>query len=119
MQTDNDTCIGITEKHCNGACEKKEIPKIYNERVLQAIAALTRKPSYIVLDKGLTEHEFSCIMVVQGSFFGMGYLPKNIENITQKSIEAFIQPYKENSYIRTLLLSHASNFPAQVKALEG
>ena len=118
MQTDNDPCVGMSEEHCYGACEKKEAASLYNERVLKAIASLTYKPSYVVLDRGLTEHEISCIMVVQGSFFGMGYLPKNIEGISKKSIEEFIKPYKENSYIRSLLLSHASSFPTQIKALE-
>src|SRR5919112_1048430 len=79
MQTSTDQCVGIVEEHCHGACEKKEAPAAYNERVLQAIASLTMRPSYVVLDKGLTEDEVSCIMVVQGAFFGMGYLPKNFE----------------------------------------
>jgi DNA polymerase-3 subunit epsilon len=117
IQTDNEACIGIQEEHCKGACEKKEDFRVYNERVLEAIASLTHKPSYLVMDKGLTEDEVSCIMVVQGSFFGMGYLPKNVSDLSQKTIEEYIKPYKENSYIRTLLLSHASNFPAQVREL--
>ncbi len=117
IQTDNDPCTGIAEEHCNGACEKKEIPGRYNERVLQAIASLTQRPSYVVLDKGLTADQLSCIMVVQGSFFGMGYLPKNMEMITHESIAGYIQPYKENSYIRTVLNAHASRFPSQVKML--
>jgi DNA polymerase-3 subunit epsilon len=117
MQTDNDPCVGIIDEHCHGACEKKEAVKSYNERVLQAIASLTHKPSYIVLDKGMKEEELSCIMVVQGSFFGMGYLPNHVENITHDSIAEFIKPYKENSYIRTLLMAHASNFPEQIKLL--
>jgi DNA polymerase-3 subunit epsilon len=56
-------------------------------------------------------------MVDQGSFFGMGYLPKNLEKISKQTIQEYIKPYKENSYIRTLLFSHASNFPSQIKAL--
>lgn len=118
VQTDNEKCVGIIEEHCHGACEKKEEAKMYNERVLQAIASLTKRPSYLVLDKGLSENELSCIMVDQGSFFGMGYLPKNLENISKQTIQEYIKPYKENSYIRTLLLSHASNFPKQIKMLE-
>ena len=117
IQTDNEKCIGIIEEHCYGACEKTESAKTYNERVLQAIASLTQKPSYVVLDKGLSENEISCIMVDQGSFFGMGYLPKNLEDISRQTIQDYIKPYKENSYIRTLLLSHASNFPSQIKSL--
>jgi DNA polymerase-3 subunit epsilon len=118
IQTDSENCIGISEEYCHGACEKKETTSLYNERVLEAIASLTRRPSYVVLDRGLTEDERSCIMVDQGSFFGMGYLPKNIENITKQNIQEYIKPYKENSYIRTLLLSHATNFPSQIRLLE-
>ena len=117
MQTDNDTCIGITEEHCHGACEKKESSSAYNERVLQAIASLTKKPSYLVLDKGLSEDEISCIMVVKGSFFGMGYLPKNFENISEASVREYIKPYKENSFIRTLLNSFLNSFPDKVRLL--
>jgi DNA polymerase-3 subunit epsilon len=118
VQTDNEKCIGIAEEYCHGACEKNEPTKDYNERVLQAIASLTKRPSYVVIDKGLSENELSCIMVDQGSFFGMGYLPKNLENISRQTIQEYIKPYKENSYIRTLLLSHVSNFPGQIKILE-
>ncbi|ANE52858.1 exonuclease domain-containing protein [Flavisolibacter tropicus] len=119
MQTDNDDCQGMIENHCHGACEKKEAPKAYNDRVLQAIASLTSRPSYIVLDKGLNDEEVSCIMVVKGSFFGMGYLPKNFDTITEEAIAEYIKPYKENSYIRTLLNTYINNFPDQIKHLPG
>ena len=56
-------------------------------------------------------------MVVQGSFFGMGYLPRNLAQLSERTVAEYIKPYKENSYIRALLLSHASNFPAQIRML--
>ncbi len=118
IQTDNETCTGVLEDHCHGACEKKENPADYNQRVLDAIASLTKRPSYVVLDKGLSEDEISCIMVVKGSFFGMGYLPKDFTNITYEAVKEFIIPYKENSYIRTLLNSHLNKHPDQVQMLD-
>ncbi len=117
MQTGNDDCVGISDGHCHGACKREELPLEYNNRVLEAIAALTQRPSYLVLDKGLTDDELSCIMVVQGSFFGMGYLPRSVA-LTETSIAEYIKPYKENSYIRTLLLSHATQYPHQIRMLE-
>ena len=117
MQTDNDPCQGVVDDHCKGACEKSETPQDYNQRVLQAIASLTARPSYIVLDQGLNEEELSCIMVIKGSFFGMGYLPKDFNTITEADIAEYIKPYKENSYIRTLLNTHIVSFPEQVKFL--
>jgi DNA polymerase III subunit epsilon len=117
MQTDNEKCVGILEEHCLGACEKTESCEVYNERVLQAIASLTKRPSYVVLDKGLTEDEISCIMVVKGSFFGMGYLPKNFTDITHQAVSDYVKPYKENSFIRNLLNSFYNTNPAQIKML--
>jgi DNA polymerase-3 subunit epsilon len=118
IQTSNDTCIGMEEGYCKGACEKKEVPTDYNERVLQAIASLTKRPSYVVLDKGLNEDEISCIMVVKGNFFGMGYLPKDFDNITYEAIAEYITPYKENSYIRNVLNAFYDNNPDKVRLLD-
>lgn len=70
-----------------------------------------------MLDKGLTGEELSCIMVVKGSFFGMGYLPRNFDTISQEAISSYIQPYKDNSFIRTLLNSYASNNPGLVREI--
>lgn len=117
IQTDNEKCIGMEEAYCNGACEKSEGAAIYNQRVLEAIASLTKRPTYIVLDKGLSEQDISCIMVVNGSFFGMGYLPQDFENISIDAIKEYIKPYKENSFIRTLLNAHRTNFPDQIRLL--
>ena len=117
IQTDNDQCQGIIEDYCFGACNKTEQPKAYNQRVLEAIASLTQRPSYVVLDRGLTDEELSCIMVVKGSFFGMGYLPKNITELSESAIAEYIKPYKENSFIRTLLNAHFDKNPHQVKQL--
>jgi DNA polymerase III subunit epsilon len=118
IQTDNDSCIGITEAYCRGACEKREPAGVYNQRVVEAIASLTRRPSYILLDKGLKDQEQSCIMVLQGSFFGMGYLPRDFDTRSFEAIKEYIMPYKENSFIRTLLHAHAARFPDQVRLLD-
>lgn len=117
MQTSTDACVGVAEEYCNGACEMREPAIVYNERILEAIASLTKRPSYVVLDEGLTEDEVSCIMVVQGAFFGMGYLPKNFDTITEKAIADYITPYKDNSTIRMLLGSFANANPERIKLL--
>jgi DNA polymerase-3 subunit epsilon len=118
IQTDDEPCTGVLEEQCYGACEKREPAAAYNARVLEAIASLTSRPSYVVLDKGLDEGELSCIMVVRGAFFGMGYLPKDFTDISPDAIKEYIKPYKENSYIRTLLHSHLAKFPDQVRPLD-
>jgi DNA polymerase III subunit epsilon len=117
MQTDNEECVGIADHHCNGACQKKEEPVVYNERVSRAVASLTKRPSYVVLDKGISKHDQSCILVLQGNFFGMGYLPKNLESLSEADLKQYITPFKENSYIKVLLNSYISTNPRTVKTL--
>lgn len=117
MQTDQDPCIGMHDGHCNGACEKKEAPAEYNNRILEAIASLTHRPTYVVMDKGLDEEEQSCILVLQGNFFGMGYLPANFDPSNADMIQEYIKPYKDNSTIRSLLNAHLNKFPDQIKFL--
>jgi DNA polymerase-3 subunit epsilon len=119
MQTGTDACQGIADAHCHGACEKREESSLYNARVQQAVSSLSQRPSYLVMDKGLQDEELSCIMVVNGSFFGMGYLPRDFAITTSASVEEYIQPYKENSYIKTLLSSYISKNPGQVVPLSG
>ena len=117
IQTNRDACVGLKEETCLGACEKKEAPFEYNKRVLNALASLTAKPSYVVLDKGLNENELSCIMVVQGSFFGMGYLPRNYTGLSKEVLSQYIQPYRDNSYISLMLQSYVSQNPQLMKQI--
>jgi DNA polymerase III subunit epsilon len=114
VQNDRQQCEGIKEGYCLGACETSEASETYNKRILEAIASLTLRSSYVVLDKGLKKEEMSCIMISKGSFFGMGYLPKNFTNITEGAIAKYINPYPENSFIKTILQTHLSKFPQQV-----
>jgi DNA polymerase III subunit epsilon len=118
IQTDNSQCQGIIDGECNGGCEKKEAAAEYNKRVLEAVASLTQRPSYIVIDKGITAKDQSCIMVLKGNSFGMGYLPKNLKQISHDAIKDYILPYKGNNFIETLLNTHVNNFPDQVRMLE-
>jgi DNA polymerase-3 subunit epsilon len=117
IQTDNNECQGIIEGYCDGSCAKKEEASVYNQRVMKAIASLTQRPSYIVLDKGRKYEEQSCIMVLNGSFFGMGYLPKDLSDVSYELIKDYIKPYRENNFIKTLLASHTNQFPEKVWVL--
>ncbi|GAB4091402.1 exonuclease domain-containing protein [Flaviaesturariibacter terrae] len=118
LQSDPGPCQGVADAYCGGACEKREDAQPYNERVREAIAALTRRPSYVVLDRGMNEEESSCILVERGDFFGMGYLPRDLGSLRPEVVKEYIQPYKDNSTIRTLLNSYIVHNPEQVHHLE-
>ena len=89
MQTDHGKCEGIKEKYCFGACELKEESADYNNRVMEAITSLQAQPSFAIFEKGLNANEKSCILVWKGKFFGMGYLPADIQITEPGNAERF------------------------------
>ena len=117
LQTDPGTCEGIKNHSCFGACEQKETPMDYNQRLLQAIDSLSAQPSYAIVDKGLRDEEQSCILVVNGKLYGMGYIPRDVQVMQPDEIKDFVQPYKENSVIRNLLYGYTVKNPSKIRLL--
>ncbi|MCU7548231.1 exonuclease domain-containing protein [Chitinophagaceae bacterium LB-8] len=107
VQTDNEKCIGIVENYCHGACEHQEPASTYNIRVGEALASLKERPSYIVFDKGLQENQLSCVVVEQGTLFGMGYIDHTMKDHSIELLKEQLQPLKDNASIRQILHRYA------------
>ena len=112
MQTSNEPC-----ENCLGSCGQKENPGEYNKRVEKAIASLGSQPSYAIVDKGLQANEQSCILVLEGKLYGMGYIPADVQITGTEALKDHLYPYKENSFIRNLVNGYAAKFPAKVMML--
>jgi DNA polymerase III subunit epsilon len=118
MQTGPEKCEGMKEQYCQGACEGKEKPAAYNQRVQEAMDSLQQQPSFAIIEKGLNPDEQSCILVLQGRFYGMGYLPADISITDPESLKDFLTPYKENNYILNLIYGYAARFPEKTIQFE-
>jgi len=118
MQTSQEKCEGIKESYCNGACEHKEDAATYNYRVQEAIESLKAQPSFAIIEKGLTANERSCILVWEGKFYGMGYIPDDIQIMKPETFKSLVTPYRENSYILNIINSYATRFPGKIKFFE-
>lgn len=118
LQRDDNKCDGIKEGYCNGACEKSEPVEKYNKRVQQACDSLRSQPTFAIMDKGINGDDQSCILVCEGSFYGMGYIPADVEVTNPGSLKYLLTAYKENSYIRNLVNGYASRFPSKVVLFE-
>ncbi len=118
LQRNDSKCEGINEGYCNGACEKREPTEAYNERMQQACASLRSQPSYAIFDKGITSDDKSCILVWEGRFYGMGYIPADVAITNPGSLKDLLTVYKENSYIRNLVNGYAGRFPSKVVVFE-
>jgi DNA polymerase-3 subunit epsilon len=115
LQSADIPCEGVKENSCGGACEQKESPAAYNSRVKEAIDSLVKSlPTFSLLDDGRNPEERSCILVEQGRFYGMGYLPLNYSRLSDTvELKTYLTPYPENDYIRGLVYQYIERWPAK------
>ncbi len=118
IQKDPGKCEGIKEGYCHAACEQKEPAEVYNERVKKACDSLRSQPSFAIIDKGVNGDDQSCILVREGNFYGMGYIPADVQITNPESLKEYLTTYKENSYIRNLVNGYAARFPSKVMIFE-
>ncbi len=112
LQAGSISCLLLPENKCKGACEQKESLKDYNTRVEACIKYLNHElPSFALVDYGLKQEEQSCILIEKGRFFGMGYLPSDINIQTTDDLKTYLTPHAENDYIRGLVFQHVTRYP--------
>jgi len=91
----------------------------HNSKIEQALGCLLEsKETFVIIDKGRTKDEKSCIWVEKGHFFGMGYIPleETINEIVQ--LKEQVTRYKSNPYIMKLISNYAEKFPRKVLRVE-
>ena len=111
--------FGLCKRLCNLAtspdcdCDPHLPPDEYNVKAEEAMDWIRKHlPTFALIDKGIEDNEHSCILMVEGNLYGMGYL--NDKKLQIKSIETLrqsIEPLQDNDYIRNLVFRHASEYP--------
>ena len=111
--------FGLCKRLCNLAtspecdCAPHLPPEQYNVKADEAIDWIRKHlPTFALIDKGIEDNEHSCILMVEGNLYGMGYL--NDKKLQIKSIETLrqsIEPLQDNDYIRNLVFRHANEYP--------
>ncbi|MCY7420957.1 MAG: GIY-YIG nuclease family protein [Chitinophagaceae bacterium] len=92
----------------------------YNERVSKAINYLKESlPSFAVVEEAplLQKEKQGIILMENGRFFGMGYLPANVSISSIADLKPHITPYPENGYIRGLVYQYAIKHPERKREL--
>ena len=119
IQKGTDTCMGIKENTCRGACEFHETPADYNHRLLEAVQSLQEMlPSFMIRDRGRDSSEESCVLIENGKFYGMGWLNKEIQIRNLEDLKEQLTAYPENDYMRGLVYTYAEKWPDKKKVWE-
>jgi len=95
-------------------CPKpEESPAAYNQRVTDALHTLKQKlPTFAVVGNGKTSKEQSYILIEEGRFYGMGYLPNNHNISDINELKSSLTQYPDNDYVRALVYHYADRNPA-------
>jgi DNA polymerase-3 subunit epsilon len=76
------------------------------------------RPSFAIIEKGLSATEQSCVLMLNGEFYGMGYIPRDIQINDVDTLAGYLTRYKDNGFIRNLILSYAEKNTNTVKQLD-
>lgn len=106
-----DLCNIATDHECD--CEAKNDPVLYNARVDRSIEWLNRQlPSFLLIDKGIDDNNYSCIWVKKGVLSGIGYITDKKKQLTNiDGLTETLEPVQDNDYIRNLVFRHAIDYP--------
>jgi DNA polymerase-3 subunit epsilon len=105
---------GSCETGCKGVCRGEESVSEYNQRVEQAISHLQQElPSFAIMEQGRDEGEKTWLLMEEGRFYGMGFLPARQVIRDKEQLKALITPYTGNEFVRSFMLQYAEAHPAR------
>ncbi|SDF82068.1 DNA polymerase-3 subunit epsilon [Pedobacter terrae] len=112
-------CYAHENGQCFGACSGIETVAVYNKKLNAALTDVqNQQPSFALVDEGRKEHEFSCLVVENGKFYGMGYFTdKNYLSDGLATVKNDLSTYQSNSYILNLILNYAEQYPQKLYKL--
>jgi DNA polymerase-3 subunit epsilon len=104
-------CNLTTDPDCG--CATHPPVEQYNNNVDEAISWMRKHlPTFALIDKGIDDNEHSCILVMKGNLYGMGYLhDKQQQLLSIETLQKTMEPLQDNDYIRNLVFRHAIEYP--------
>ncbi len=111
--------FGLCKRLCNIAssmdcgCIEHASPTTYNEKAEEAISWMRKHlPTFALIDKGIDDNEHSCILMMEGNLYGMGYITDKKQQLQSiESVQKTMEPLQDNDYIRNLVFRHATEYP--------
>ena len=111
------TEFGLCTRLCNIStgectCPEHSAPEQYNEKADEAISWMRKHlPTFALVDKGMDDNDRSCILIMEGNLYGMGYLNDKQELDNIETLQKTLEPLQDNDYIRNLVFRHATEYP--------
>ena len=105
---------GICETDCRGVCRGEETVADYNRRVEEAVMHLQQElPSFAILEPGREADENTWLLMEDGRFYGMGFLPAKQKIRNKEQLKDLLTPYTSNEFVRSYMLQYAEANPSR------
>ncbi len=105
---------GQCEEGCKGVCTGLEDVQTYNARVDEAINELQLElPSFAIMEEGREAGEKTWLLMEDGRFYGLGFLPARQVIRNKEQLKELITPYMGNEFVRHFMLQYAETHPAR------
>jgi DNA polymerase-3 subunit epsilon len=102
-----EACFLYSLEQCNGACIGEETPDQYNQRVMEFIAKNQYQSNdLLIIDKGRSLEERSCILIEKGAFKGFGYYSLNFQIQNTNVLKSIIRPMQDNRDAQHIIQSY-------------
>jgi DNA polymerase-3 subunit epsilon len=102
----------LYEAHSIEPTELLEEPSAYNARILKAVEHLQSElPTFALIDRSFQNDSNVCLLIEQGRFYGMGYLPLDLQLFNVEECKTYLTPYPDSDYTRGLVYTHVSANP--------
>lgn len=107
LQQTSSSCSHHEIKSCEGICTSEEPVTQYNQKVKEAVEAMTAAESgvRIIKEKGRDTQECAFVLVADGIYKGYGFIHQELSVSSVEDIEAFIVPQKNTLEAQRIVAS--------------
>jgi DNA polymerase-3 subunit epsilon len=113
------SCFNSRLGSCLGACEGRELPDTYNQRVLEAIKPWQfHSDNFFILEKGKSSDEIAVIKIYQGKYVGFGVFPAEDSFSDLETLHSCIRVRKDNWDTRNIIKAYLKKNFRQIKIIE-
>ncbi len=87
----------------------------YNDKAIKAINSYQNAlPSFALFEKTSDKNTLLCLLMQQGCFYGMGYVPARIKKAPLPVLQEHVEPFADNNFIRNSMYGYAEANPEKM-----
>lgn len=110
LQISKGLCFEYQTGGCKGACMGVESVARYNQRAVNAINTFREKGNSVaIIGKGRSQDEHSLVLVEEGSYFGFGFVNRDVSISDMESARNFVRKSIETPAVQNLINSYLLN----------